>query len=75
LGSITNADSRKLNVPLSFLDKNVKYKAKIFKDGKNADFEKNPYPVEILEMEVDSKTVLPISLARSGGTAVIFVKS
>lgn len=74
LGSITNADSRKLNVTLNFLDKNVKYKAKIFKDGKNADFEKNPYPVEILEMEVDSETVLPVSLARSGGTSVILVK-
>lgn len=74
LGSITNGDKRSLNVSLAFLDKNVKYKAKIFRDGKNADFEKNPYPVEILEMDVNSDTILPLNLARSGGTAIIFSK-
>lgn len=74
LGSITNSKSRKLNVALTFLDKDVRYTAKIFRDGENADFEKNPYPVEILEMEVNSNTVLPLNLARSGGTAIIFVK-
>lgn len=75
LGSITNGDARDLNVPLNFLDKNVKYNAKIFCDGIGADYEKNPYPVKILEMEVTSKTILPIKLARSGGTAIIFSKS
>ena len=74
LGSITNADSRELKVNLDFLDKNAKYKAKIFKDGKGVDFENNPYPIEIFEMEVTSKTILPISLAKSGGTAIVFTK-
>jgi len=74
LGSITNADSRDLSVALGFLDKNAKYKARIFRDGENADFENNPYPVDILEMDVTSETVLPLHLAKSGGTAIILTK-
>jgi len=74
LGSITNADSRELNISLNFLDSNAKYKAKIFRDGKDADYQKNPYPVEITEMDVTSETILPLNLARSGGTAIILTK-
>ncbi len=74
LGSITNEKSREIKVPLNFLEKGAQYKAKIFRDGKNADFEKNPYPVEIEEMQVNSESVLHLNLARSGGTAVIFSK-
>ncbi|KAA6312970.1 alpha-glucosidase, partial [termite gut metagenome] len=33
VGSITNAGKRDISLPLSFLDKDAKYKAKIFRDG------------------------------------------
>ena len=74
LGSITNKDERTVKLDLKFLDPNKKYKAKIFRDGKGADYETNPYPVIIEEKEVDSKTILSVDLARSGGVAIILTK-
>lgn len=74
LGSITNENSHDANIPLSFLDKNTEYTAKIFADGKNADYKTNPYPVDIYELPVNSETVLPLHLAPGGGTAIIFTK-
>jgi len=74
LGSITNKDARTVKLDLKFLDSNKKYKAKIFRDGKGADYETNPYPIIIEEKEVDSKTILSVDLARSGGVAIILMK-
>jgi len=74
VGSITNADSRELSLSLDFLDSNTKYKAKIFKDGENADWQTNPYPVDIEELDVTSDSVLKLNLATSGGTAIMIVK-
>jgi len=74
LGSITNKEARTVKIDLKFLDSNKKYKAKIFRDGKGADYESNPYPVIIEEKEVDSKTILSVDLARSGGVAMILTK-
>ncbi|WP_165021563.1 glycoside hydrolase family 97 protein [Dysgonomonas sp. ZJ279] len=74
VGSITNRDSRKLSLPLDFLDKNAKYTAKIYKDGKSANYETNPYPISIEETEVSSNSVLDIDLASSGGTAIMISK-
>lgn len=74
LGSITNKDARTVKLDLKFLDSNKKYKAKIFRDGKGADYEANPYPIIIEEKEVDSKTILSVDLARSGGVAIILTK-
>ncbi|GAB6119443.1 glycoside hydrolase family 97 protein [Dysgonomonas termitidis] len=74
IGAITNADSRKLSLSLSFLDKGARYKAKIFRDGKDAEYKTNPYPIEIEEVEVNSGTTLNLELATSGGTAIILTK-
>jgi alpha-glucosidase len=74
IGAITNADSRKLSLSLSFLDKGARYKAKIFRDGKDAEYKTNPYPIEIEEVEVNSGTALNLELATSGGTAIILTK-
>ena len=74
LGSITNKEARTVKLDLKFLDPNKRYKAKIFRDGKGADYETNPYPIIIEEKEVDSKTILSVDLVRSGGVAIIFTK-
>lgn len=74
VGSITNAEKRSLTLPLTFLDKGATYKAKIFKDGKDAEYKTNPYPVDIEEKEVTFETVLNLDLSTSGGTAIIFTK-
>jgi len=74
VGSITDENARKLNLSLSFLDKNTKYRAKVFKDGKLADYRTNPYPVDIEELEVTSNSTLTLNLAPGGGTAIIIKK-
>ncbi|MDR2556126.1 MAG: glycoside hydrolase family 97 protein, partial [Bacteroidales bacterium] len=67
IGAITDENAREVNIKLNFLDKNTKYTAKIYKDGKDANWKTNPYPVEITTQEVDRNTVLPLHLAESGG--------
>lgn len=74
IGSITNADSRKMDLKLDFLDKNAKYKAKIFKDGKDADYNTNPYPVAIEEIEVTADSHINLDLAKGGGAAIMIKK-
>ncbi|KAA6312829.1 alpha-glucosidase, partial [termite gut metagenome] len=54
-----------------FLDKDTKYKAKIFRDGDNADYKTNPYAVAIEEKEVTSQSIILLRLAAGGGTAII----
>ena len=73
LGAITNQDARQQKVSLSFLDHNQSYTAEIYRDGAGANYKTNPYPVEILKKEVNSKTVLDLNLASGGGTAIKFV--
>jgi len=74
IGSITNTNPRTMKVTLSFLEKGTTYKAKIFKDGPEAHFNTNPYPVTIEEMEVNAETLLEIEQAAGGGTAIILTK-
>ncbi|MDR2684653.1 MAG: glycoside hydrolase family 97 protein [Prevotellaceae bacterium] len=70
VGAITDENARSIKIDFSFLDKDKKYIAKIFKDGKKADWKTNPYSVEIYEQEIDSKSVLDFNLAASGGAAI-----
>jgi alpha-glucosidase len=72
LGSITNEDSRSLNIKLDFLTPGKKYKAEIYQDGKDANVDTNPLPVEITSTQVDSTTSLTLNLAAGGGTAIRF---
>lgn len=74
IGSITNQNERTLTLSLNFLDEDSTYLAKIFKDGKNADYKTNPYPVDIEEIEVNSKSNIDLVLAPGGGTAIILTK-
>lgn len=70
VGSITNAEARTLSLPLSFLDKEVSYKATIYEDGAGADYKTNPYPVKISEQEVTANSIMTLQLAPGGGTAI-----
>ncbi len=70
LGAITNGKSRTAKVDFSFLEKGKKYKAEIYKDGDNADWKTNPYPMTMEEKEITSESVLDLHLAPGGGTAI-----
>ncbi len=73
LGSITNEKAREFEVDLSFLEEGKKYKAQIYADAADADWETNPTAIEITEQEVNSTTILKIKLAKGGGQAIRFV--
>ena len=72
LGSITNEEGRTENINLNFLDADKIYRAVIYKDGKDADWDKNPKSYQIETREVTSKDSLEIVLAPGGGAAVSF---
>lgn len=74
LATATGTEARIANISLSFLDTGSKYKAVIYRDGCDADWEKNPYPVEIETREVTAGTTLSIPIARGGGAAVKLFK-
>ena len=70
IGSITNEESRRIELPLDFLDANSTYRAIIYEDGPDADYETNPYAMTVRQMEVTRRNVLHLNLARSGGAAI-----
>ncbi|OQW96523.1 MAG: alpha-glucosidase, partial [Verrucomicrobia bacterium A1] len=71
IGVITDENARELELPLSFLDPDREYEARIFADGEEADWEKNPTPVDIRAQTVRRDDTLRAKLARSGGQAII----
>ena len=75
IGSITNEEARELDLKLDFLDADKQYRAIIYEDGPDADYETNPYPMTIRQEVVNSNSTLKLRLARSGGAAMRIVNS
>jgi len=73
LGSITNEKPREFVIDLTFLDPGRKYRAEIYADAKDAEFDVNPEAYEISQKEVDNSMHLTIKLAKGGGQAIRFV--
>ncbi|WP_114226745.1 MULTISPECIES: glycoside hydrolase family 97 protein [Sphingomonas] len=74
LGGITDEQERRLNLPLSFLDKGARYRAEIYRDGDTADFRTNPRSIVIEQRTVTAADTMPIRIAPGGGFAVRFVR-
>ncbi|MBI9071097.1 MAG: glycoside hydrolase family 97 protein [Melioribacteraceae bacterium] len=72
LGSITDENKRTFEIKLDFLEPGKKYKAEIYSDGKDADWENNPYRIDIEEKIVTNKTIIELKLAAGGGQAIRF---
>ncbi len=70
VGAITNEEARTLNLPLTFLKDDVQYHAIVYADGNDADYQANPYPVKITELQVSCTDSIPLRLARGGGAAI-----
>lgn len=70
VGGATDAEARDITLSFDFLDANVNYRAVIYKDGDEADYRTNPYPMTILQQDVTSANTLNIHLAPSGGFAI-----
>jgi glucan 1,4-alpha-glucosidase len=69
IGSITDENSRKVEVPLVFLQKGKRYIATIYADGKDADWQ-NPEAYSIQQLPVTSGSHLKLQLAKGGGAAI-----
>ncbi len=74
VGSVTNADSRDIDLPLDFLDPGVKYRAIIYADGPDANYHDNPTSLNTVTRDVTSGSILKLHLAPSGGAAICIEK-
>lgn len=73
LGAVGDNTKRTLKIKLDFLDKAGRYKAQIYRDGKDADWDKNPHAITVETRPVKSGDTLTLVLARGGGAAIRFV--
>jgi hypothetical protein len=67
---VVYGEARTLETKLSFLPSGRKYRAEIYRDADDADWQTNPTAYTIESREVDSESTLPIRLARGGGQAI-----
>ena len=74
LGAITDENSRDIAIGLDFLEPGKNYEATIYRDALTADWQANPEAYVIEKKPVNSKTKLPIHLAKGGGCAIQFIK-
>ncbi|WP_339919949.1 glycoside hydrolase family 97 protein [uncultured Flavobacterium sp.] len=72
LGAITDENARKSEIKLDFLTKGQKYKATIYEDANDADWQKNPIAYKIKTIVVTNKSKVNLNLAPGGGTAISF---
>lgn len=72
LGAATNEEARKVDVKLDFLEKGKAYRAVIYADGEEADWEHNPTSYKIIEKRVEADDTLTVDMARGGGQAICF---
>ena len=75
IGSITNEEARNIDIALDFLDEGATYRAMIYEDGPEADYERNPYEMTIRQINVVKGDTLHLRLARSGGAAIRIEKN
>ena len=70
MGSVTGAKPHDSVIKLDFLDKDRKYEATLYVDGKTADYRTNPQSYAITKKKVTAKTTLKLHSAAGGGFAV-----
>lgn len=74
VASATGREARTSEISLSFLDPETEYVAVIYRDGPDAHWEHNPYPVTIERRIVKSDTKLQLPVAPGGGYAMRLFK-
>lgn len=72
LGAITDENERNTEIKLDFLSSNKKYKAIIYQDGADANWQNNPKSYVIKTIQVTNKSKIKLHLAKGGGTAISF---
>ena len=72
LGALTGENSKKLSLPLNFLDKKRKYEAIIYEDSSTTELLNNPESYNIRKIEVSANDKIDIAMVAGGGTAISF---
>ena len=70
VGNSNGYNRRNAEVNFSFLDKNKKYTATIYKDTKKTNYATNPQSYKIEKIKVTSKSKIKIPTAEAGGFAI-----
>ena len=74
LGSITDENSREIEINFNFLEANKIYEAKVYRDGNNAHWNNNPLDIKIETLEIKKGDRKVIKLAEGGGLAISLKK-
>ncbi|MBT8039176.1 MAG: glycoside hydrolase family 97 protein [Gammaproteobacteria bacterium] len=72
VGAVTNEEERSLELALDFLSPGRSYTAHVYRDGEDADWAANPYPIRIEKKTLAATDTLELWLAPGGGAAVRF---
>ena len=72
LGSITNEESRELNIKLSFLEPGINYSSVIYKDPVDGGWLSKPEEVNIDSTILEKDSNYRLTLAAGGGQAIRF---
>ena len=70
VGGISGENAYETTLKLDFLTPGVTYRATLYADGPDADYETNPQSYTITEFDATSATEIPVRMARSGGFAL-----
>ena len=73
IGGITDENQRSYDLDFSFLPEG-NFQATIYSDGDNANWEYNPFPVNISAQSVNSNSKITIDMASGGGFAISLIK-
>jgi glucan 1,4-alpha-glucosidase len=75
VGAANDENARELTVDFSFLPKGKKYVAKMYLDGKDASWDKNPESYQIASQTVTAESKVKIKLASGGGAAISIMEA
>ncbi len=70
VGGITDENAREIAISLDFLDKDKRYEATIYADGKDAHYMDNPHSYTVTKKRVTAKSKMTLRLAAGGGVAI-----
>ncbi len=74
LGSITDENPRDITIDFSFLDTSKTYDVVVYKDGKDAHWDKNPTSIAIETITVNANSKETFHLAAGGGLAISLIE-
>ena len=70
IGGINDEQEREVTIPLSMLTPGKTYRATIYRDSDDADWQTNPYGLVIEQREITSSDTLRLRMASGGGLAI-----